>query len=569
MPVRIPFYEQQLTPQGQLTGQARGIEYSGAVGRAMERAGGVIADIGQMIDKEVSEGQAREADNLATAELRDLLYNPEKGYFAQVGKSAIEGYAPTEAQIKALGDKYGQNLTPRARQMFSQTINSRINGALAQVSSHVMQQSKVYNKSQAAARRDMAVLDAASVAGVDQNLYRQYAATAVQESTFGLDGAAAQMAAANTLTGMHKTIIDNFLSRPGGAQQAKDWYAANFNEIAPDARDDILRVLNAGNARDESLNLSFELQSQFSGLREQESELKRRFQAGGIDAEVYDATRQRIRQDAAVREEQNAVNKNAVVGMAQDWVINNPDAPIADMPPELYAQMVRQGKLGSLVNLQKSVKGAGSKRSDPETYVRLHALAAAEPEVFASEWARESAKYRETLSDTEYKKLGEINSSIVGKVSGAMDAVKIADERLLKIDDTLRSVGLEPNAKKEKPARRIAEFRAAYINSIEDFFLTEQRAPTNKEAENIAYELLRKVSVPGAFFGTKETLAFEAGSEAEPYIQAEQFLENQPAAYLSRLGITFNRDGSVVKNEAWMNAVNNVQEARAAGEFEY
>lgn len=568
MPVRIPFYEQQLTPRGRLTGEARGQAYSGAVGQAMQRAGDVIADVGLMIDKEVSEGQAREADNMASAEIRGLLYDPEKGYFAQVGKGAIDNYAPTEAQIKAIADKYGQNLTPRAKQMYSEVVRRRIDGALSSVSTHAMNQAKVYNKSQAEARRDMAVLDAISLAGGDQNLFNQAKNTAIQEAGFGLDEAAKTLATANTLTGMHKNVIDKFLSHPGGAQQARDWFAANFNEIAPDARDEIVKILNAGNVRDQSLQLSFSLQSQYKTLKEQEAALKSQYQTNSIDAETYDATRQRIRQDAAAREEQSAINKNAVLGLAQDWVVNNPDASIADMPPQLYGQMVTQGKLGSLINLQKTVKGTKEQQSDPESYVRLYALASKEPRTFQEEWSKSSATYRETLSDTEYKSLGEIWGRIANNDLKGMDAVKIADDRLAKLDDTLRAVGLDPLAKKERSAKRLAELRANYIFAIEEFMSKETRPPTNKEAENLAYELLRKVYVPG-LFGTKEVLAFEAGAEAEPFMEAETFLESRSVQELRALGVSFNRDGSVIKDDAWLDAVNRVQEAREAGELNF
>lgn len=568
MPVRIPFYEQQLTPQGRLAGEARGQVYSGAVGQAMQRAGNVIADVGLMIDKEVSEGQAREADNMVSAEIRDLLYDPENGYFAQVGKGAIDGYTSTEAQIKAVADKYSQNLTPRAKQMYSEVVRRRIDGALSGVSAHAMNQAKVYNKSQAEARRDMAVLDAISLAGGDQNLFNQAKSTAIQEAGYGLDEATKTLATANTLTVMHKSVIDKFLSQPGGSQQARDWYAANFNEIAPDARNEIVSALNSGNVRDQSLELSFSLQSQYKTLKEQEAALKSQYQANTIDAEIYDATRQRIRQDAAIREEQSAINKNAVLGLAQDWVVNNPDVSIADMPTQLYNQMVAQGKLGSLINLQSTVRGTKEQQSDPESYVRLYALASREPKKFQEEWSKSSATYRETLSDTEYKNLGEIWGKIANNDLKGMDAVKIADDRLAKLDDTLRAVGLDPLAKKERGAKRLAELRANYIFAIEEFISRETRPPTNKEAENLAYELLRKVSVP-ALFGTKEVLAFEAGPEAEPFMEAETFLENRSRQELSALGVSFNRDGSVIKNDAWLRAVNRVQEAREAGELNF
>ena len=367
MPVRIPFYEQQETPQGRLEGFARGVQYSGAVGQAMEQAGNVMIKVGEQIDREVSEGQAREADNLASAEIRTLLYDPEKGYFAQVGKGAIEGYAPTEQQIKAVQDKYSQNLSPRAKEMFSSTVNSRIQGALQSASTHVMNQSRVYNTSLAEARNTSAILDAIDIANSDPVAFNRMKATAIQEAQFGKDAAVAQMAVAATLTTLHQGVIDRFMSVPGGAQQARDWYAANFNEISPDERDDILQVLNAVDTKDQSLKLSFELQT-VGGLREQEAELKSRYEAGSINAEVYDATRDRLQQEAKIRKEQQAINKNTVLGLAQDWVLKNPEKSLVEMPPQLYAQMVSFGKLSTLANFQKNMQGDKDAQYDFDSY---------------------------------------------------------------------------------------------------------------------------------------------------------------------------------------------------------
>lgn len=567
MPVRIPFYEQQLTPQGRLEGYARGIQYSGAVGQAMEQAGNVMMRVGEQIDREVSEGQAREADNLASAEIRSLLYDPEKGYFAQVGKGAIEGYAPTEQQIKAVQDKYSQNLSPRAKEMFSATVNSRIQGALQSASSHAMNQSRVYNASQAEARRDMAVLDAISTAGGDPEMYRRLKATAIQEAQFGKDAAAAQIAVASTLTAMHKGIIDNFMSRPDGGQQARDWYAANFNEIAPDARDDITRALNVVDTRDQSLRLAFELQT-VGGLKEQEAELKSRYEAGSINADVYDATRQRVRQEAQIRQDQQAVNKNVAIGLAQDWIIRNPEKSLVDMPPELYAQMVGFGKLSGLANFQKTIQGAKSGQYDFDAYFALRKLAADDPAKFVKEWDQLSSEYKERLKLEHWSALTTIYSNVLNNDKKGMDAVKIADDRMVKMDDTLRAAGLNLNSKDKTEAKLVSTFRAEYIDAIDAFILQNEKAPTSKEAEQIGYNLLKKIKTSETWYGRDVMeMAFKARSSAE-YQQSEQILEQKNKAFLLKAGISFGPNGKPIKDAKWDDAVIAVMNAESAGELE-
>ena len=572
MPVRIPFYEQQLTPQGRLEGFARGIQYSGAVGQGMEQAGNVMIKVGEQIDREVSEGQAREADNLASAEIRTLLYDPEKGYFAQVGKGAIEGYAPTEQQIKAVQDKYSQNLSPRAKEMFSSTVNSRIQGALQSASTHVMNQSRVYNASQAEARNKSAILDAIDIANSDPVTFNRMKATAIQEAKFGKDAAVAQMAVAATLTTLHKGVIDRLMSVPGGAQQARDWYAANFNEISPDERDDILQVLNAVDTKDQSLKLSFELQT-VGGLREQEAELKNRYETGSINAEVYDATRQRLQQEAQIRKEQQAINKNTVLGLAQDWVLKNPEKSLVEMPPQLYAQMVSFGKLSTLANFQKNMQGDKDAQYDFDSYFALRRLAADNPNQFVKQWDQLSSEFREKLKPDHWSALTTIQSNILNNNKKGMDAVKIADDRMAKMDDTLRASGLVLNSKKPAEAKLVSTFRTEYIDAIDTFILQNERAPTNKESEQIGYDLFKSIKIKegktfvGYKFDDTTEVTFKVRSSAE-YQQAEQILEQKSKAFLQESGILFGPNGKPIKDAKWDDAVIAAMNAESAGELE-
>ena len=154
-----------------------------------------------------------------------------------------------------------------------------------------------------------------------------------------------------------------------------------------------------------------------------------------------------------------------------------------------------------------------------------------------------------------------------------MDAVKIADDRMVKMDDTLRAAGLNLNSKVKTEAKLVANFRTEYIDAIDAFILQNERAPTNKEAEQIGYDLFKSIKTKeGATFGfykfddtTEVTFKVRASAE---YQQAEQILEQKSKAFLQGVGISFGTNGKPIKDARWDDAVIAAMNAESAGELE-
>lgn len=103
--------------------------------RAMERATqplkagiGLSVKFAQKAEAQQVKAEADEALNGLDQELRELQWNPESGYYAMKGKTAVEGYDPTrEAMNKAYQTHLDKLQNPLAKQAFTSVALEKIN----------------------------------------------------------------------------------------------------------------------------------------------------------------------------------------------------------------------------------------------------------------------------------------------------------------------------------------------------------------------------------------------------------------------------------------------------------
>lgn len=103
--------------------------------RAMERATqplkhgiGLSVKFAEKAEAQQVKAEADEALNGLDQELRELQWNPESGYYAMKGKTAVEGYDPTrEAMNKAYQTRLDKLQNPPAKQAFTSVALEKIN----------------------------------------------------------------------------------------------------------------------------------------------------------------------------------------------------------------------------------------------------------------------------------------------------------------------------------------------------------------------------------------------------------------------------------------------------------
>lgn len=120
--------------------------------RAMEqatqplRAGiGLSVKFAEKAEAQQVKAEADEALNGLDQELRELQWNPESGYYAMKGKTAVEGYDPTrEAMNKAYQTHLDKLQNPLAKQAFTSVALEKINSYDQSMQRYRLKENAVY-----------------------------------------------------------------------------------------------------------------------------------------------------------------------------------------------------------------------------------------------------------------------------------------------------------------------------------------------------------------------------------------------------------------------------------------
>lgn len=111
----------------------------------------------------------------------DLAFNPEKGYFAKLGKDAVDAYGDALSAAEKERDKLLDGMTPGARRMAEPVLAARVNALSESMSRHAQQQRRVWQVGVSEARAQALMADAANYYNDDRR-FRQTVATLDQEA---------------------------------------------------------------------------------------------------------------------------------------------------------------------------------------------------------------------------------------------------------------------------------------------------------------------------------------------------------------------------------------------------
>ena len=131
----------------------------GAAARGLQQAGQAVGQYAQAMDQlqdDLAETEAKEADTALAGVIGDAIDNPETGLRAQQGKNAIDSMDPTLARLRQERTKIGMGLNPRARKLFDQAADVRLNSARSTAFQHVGSEKRTW--------MDKADTDSAAVA---------------------------------------------------------------------------------------------------------------------------------------------------------------------------------------------------------------------------------------------------------------------------------------------------------------------------------------------------------------------------------------------------------------------
>lgn len=134
--------------------------------RAMERATqplkagiGLSVKFVEKAEAQQVKAEADEALNGLDQELRELQWNPESGYYAMKGKTAVEGYDPTrEAMNKAYQTRLDKLQNPLAKQAFTSVALEKINSYDQSMQRYCLKENAAY-KAEVSDTRSKSLID--------------------------------------------------------------------------------------------------------------------------------------------------------------------------------------------------------------------------------------------------------------------------------------------------------------------------------------------------------------------------------------------------------------------------
>lgn len=406
-----------------------------AMGQSMMQAGNALAQIAKEVQTDVNDAATKEADNALSDQLRKVLHDPQNGYLNMQGKDAVTMREDAVKTVQQYVQDGASNLTnDMQRKVYMEVANRRAEMALQKIDVHASQQAMVFNKGETVSRMNSARKDA--VANVDDPIaFKTFKDTMIQEANevaritgFGEDSDTAKALRLEQTTALHSDVINDLVNNDR-SDQAQKYFEKNVNEIDPEKRDDLKKLLNISTVKEQSVDLArvlytmhagkdltgtreeldqmlkdkkisaamhdaamknlvelhnikkseqaeelagqstnLELQLKGRGLDSQLKMLETWVKDGTISPELRDATRVRLEHDWQLRKAQQAEGEKSLIGNATDWILHNPGKSVLDMPPAMYKALQGTGHLQAMVGFAKA---NGKFENDPQTWANI------------------------------------------------------------------------------------------------------------------------------------------------------------------------------------------------------
>lgn len=381
-----------------------GMEDAGA--QSMMRIAGYAKEMAHEFDQEqkkINETRAEDAYN-KLAEKRLALTYGENGFSTKKSADAVtqplfKNYTTEfKTSTKNIADGLDNN---EQKALFNRRAAMAGTQYQQDILQHLAREGDVYHKQVLSTSITTAAQESASnPSTVYGNLVRVNALLDKEGMRSGATPEAIAQAKLAASTDIHGTVLNELMSL-NQSQQSRAYFNEHKDQIDPTKWDSIRKSLDHVSVKNDSLVLAQELQGTGS-LTSQLKTLDGQFKDGKISAEIYDATRTRVEHNWQMQKVRQAESEKFVIGQSQDWLLQNPNKTIMDLPPNLYNGLKNTGHLATISNFAKT----GRFDNDPKAWLEFTSmppreLAAMTPdELFV--------KYRGKFDDAHLEKAGAL-----------------------------------------------------------------------------------------------------------------------------------------------------------------
>lgn len=425
-----------------------------AIGGEAERMGAAIfRDLQEKERKAAHETAMLKASNGFSDWKNQYLYDPNTGALNKKGEAALPLPEEAKEQFEKLANELEKGMsTDEQRAAFQRLRGNEWQALDLQVRRHTFGEMQQYRQTELENHinnsSNAAVQSYADPKMVGLELNKAVTAIRTSGPSLGLGQEAIDAKVDAVQSKVHVGVINNLLADEKSAE-AQAYYEATSGQINGELQDGVKKALEEGSVRASAQKHADQIEKEGGTLAQQLEKAK------GLPPKEREHVEQRLEHRAILREKAKRDAEEDVMREAYDTIDSTGD--VANIDPATWSSF--NGSTRSAMIAYSKQKAAGN---EPETdwaqYYRLTDTAAQSPNDFARV---NLLNYRPYLSDTEYKQLVGLQSSIK---SGNREAAEKVQNPLLThkqlIDNTLVEFGIDPDAKYDTPeGQAIAQLR--------------------------------------------------------------------------------------------------------------
>lgn len=304
--------------------------FGAAIGQGMQDVGqglGQAADAFAQLRDFDDRLKSKDALTQFEREKMELDYGPN-GYLTTQGRDAVDGRDKYYADLEALKQKYGSNLSGGAARYFEDAATTAVTGGMRDGVVHAAQGRKDWAADASTARLSMAADRALKTYGnpdaVNKNIASGFMEIDAQADLMGWDADVVKLKRQEFATGVHSSVALALANETGGATKAMDYLRTNTEMIDPAARMELEAKLKPYADDEAALGVVNEI----LGMGRSASDTG----AGGADPVVGTRGPTAVRSNLYARAAAAGKGAEAVDGLTESFAANL-SAMFEDAPP--------------------------------------------------------------------------------------------------------------------------------------------------------------------------------------------------------------------------------------------
>lgn len=503
--------------------------FGAAQGRALSQASKALAGASDdAMSAALKLQQDQDATSLMELEnsVRDFenaeLWDEQNGVFTRKGKNS---FGSDEEVAKKYGERFDGyldqedvKLSQRARLKAADFISRRRDGISSDVKRHINGQRDIHDKGVFEASIAGAVEDAAKYYNDPARLKQARASIRVKSisegNRFGRSTEETKQAIEKHVSSMHAAVIDRMVQN-GEGSAAKEYLAKNKKEI--DGAD-IAKL--EGAARKASVDeAGAKLEQVYYDPTAKVADIIAKIEATPASREEKDEAVKRVRTRRIVDDSDRAREEKDQRKGA--WAHLEAGGSFDTIPNK---ENIEGTTLASMEKFALAKRSGAPSVSIKETYAEIWNQFRDAPEEFAR---RDLTKDWGNLSEGDRKRFENLQSGMLK--SDAKEAAKrVTITKAMSLGKpAMRAAGIDPNAKKGKPAEKLAQFQSALIEQLE----IEQDAKggklDDKDIERVVDGLLLQGEKTGSGW-IEDDDARQFQGDGEPWDMGDFAKDNAP-----------------------------------------